>query len=249
MKTKLLTSIAAAALIAGSGAVFAQGSGQEKSPGMSQGGSGGMSQGGASQSAPAEKMSPGTTGQGSQSAPKAGQSSDDMKSKSGSTAKDDDKSKSRTTGQGAKDKAGSTAKDDDKSKSKAGAASKNDDKTRAGTSAQGEKDKAGSTAQGEKSKAGSTTGQGAAGASASLTTEQKTKISTTIKQTNVRPVENVNFNISVGTVVPRNVELHTLPTTVVEVYPAWRGYRYILVQEEIVIIDPATYRIVAVINV
>lgn len=230
MKTKLLTSIAAAALIAGSGAVFAQGSGQEKSPGMSQGGStggssGGMSQGGASQSAPAEKMSPGTTGQGSQSAPKAGQSADDTKSRSGSTAKDDDKSKS-----------GSSARSDD-DKSKAGSAAKDDDKSKSGSTAQG------------KDKAGSTTGQGAAGASASLTTEQKTKISTTIKQQNVQPAENVNFNISVGTVVPRSVELHTLPANVIEVYPAWRGYRFILVEEEIVIIDPATYRIVAVIVV
>jgi hypothetical protein len=67
----------------------------------------------------------------------------------------------------------------------------------------------------------STTGQGAAGASgASLTTEQRTKIKTSIKQVNVRPVTNVNF----------------------------RGYRFVLVEDEIIIIEPSTYRIVAVIE-
>lgn len=100
----------------------------------------------------------------------------------------------------------------------------------------------------DRSKSNATTGQGAGGASAgSLTSEQRTKISTTIKQTNVRPVTNVNFNISVGTVVPHSVTLHPLPAAVVEVYPQWRPYRFILVGDEIVIIEPGSYRIVAVV--
>ena len=96
----------------------------------------------------------------------------------------------------------------------------------------------------------STTGQGAAGhaGGASLTTEQRTKISTTIRHSNVRPVTNVNFNVSVGTVIPRGVTLHTLPAEVITVYPDWRPYRFVLVGDEIVIIDPATYRIIAVID-
>ena len=94
-----------------------------------------------------------------------------------------------------------------------------------------------------------TTGQGAAGSSgASLTTEQRTKITTTIRQSNVRPITNVNFNISVGTVVPRNVTLHALPAAVIEVYPEWRPYRFVLVGDEILVIDPATHRIVAVLE-
>ena len=42
-----------------------------------------------------------------------------------------------------------------------------------------------------------TTGQAAAGGK--LSTEQRTQITTVIKQQNVRPVTNVNFSISVGT--------------------------------------------------
>ncbi|MFZ5692762.1 MAG: DUF1236 domain-containing protein [Pseudomonadota bacterium] len=112
--------------------------------------------------------------------------------------------------------------------------------------------KAGTTATDTKSerKGGATTGQGAAGSSgsANLTTEQRSKITTNIRKTNVKRETNVNFNISVGTVVPRTVTLHPLPTTVVEVYPQWRGYRFVLVGDEIIIIEPGTYRIVAVID-
>jgi hypothetical protein len=99
-------------------------------------------------------------------------------------------------------------------------------------------------------KGGATTGQGAAGSggSASLTTEQRTKIKNNIRQSNVSKTTNVNFNVSVGTVVPRSVSLHPLPATVVEVYPQWRGYRFIMVEEEIIIIEPGSYRIVAVID-
>ncbi len=111
--------------------------------------------------------------------------------------------------------------------------------------------KAGSTASDSKSdrKGGATTGQGAAGSgSASLTGEQRSRISTNIRQTNVKRETNVNFNISVGTAIPRTVTLHALPPTVVEVYPQWRGYRFVLVNDEIIIIEPDTYRIVAVID-
>jgi hypothetical protein len=111
--------------------------------------------------------------------------------------------------------------------------------------------KAGSTATDSKSdrKGGATTGQGAAGSGGgSLTAEQRTKVSTTIRQTNVKKVTNVNFNVSVGTVVPRGVTLHALPATVIEVYPQWRGYQFVMVEDEILIIEPGSNRIVAVID-
>lgn len=101
-----------------------------------------------------------------------------------------------------------------------------------------------------KSREDSTTGQGAAGSSggASMTAEQRTKISTTIRQSSVRPLSKVNFNIAIGTAVPRNVILHALPAAVIEVYPDWRPYRFVLVGDEILVIDPATYRIVAILD-
>jgi hypothetical protein len=85
-----------------------------------------------------------------------------------------------------------------------------------------------------------------ASAPVKLSTEQRTKITTVIKEKNVQPTR-VNFDIHVGATVPRSVHLVTLPTEVIEVYPAWRGYEFILVGDEIVVINPNTLRVVAVI--
>jgi hypothetical protein len=56
----------------------------------------------------------------------------------------------------------------------------------------------------------------------------------------------VNFSINVGSVVPRTVRYVALPSTVITIYPAWRGYSYFLVGDQILVVDPRTNRIVAV---
>ena len=60
-------------------------------------------------------------------------------------------------------------------------------------------------------------------------------------------VSSVNFSLSVGTVVPRTVKYVLLPPRVVEIYPAWRGYHFFIVGDQIVIVEPGSLRIVAVI--
>jgi len=60
-------------------------------------------------------------------------------------------------------------------------------------------------------------------------------------------VASVNFSLSVGTVVPRNVRVVAVPETIVRIHPAWRGYMYFLVGDQIVIVEPGSLRIVAVI--
>jgi hypothetical protein len=91
-----------------------------------------------------------------------------------------------------------------------------------------------------------TTGQ--AGAGAKLSSEQRTKITTVIKGQHIQPVTNVNFSISVGTRVPRDVSFHPLPTEIVTIYPDWRGYEFILVNDQIIVVNPQTFEIVAVID-
>ncbi|MDI3467991.1 MAG: hypothetical protein OJF62_000054 [Pseudolabrys sp.] len=108
-----------------------------------------------------------------------------------------------------------------------------------------------SSVQTETRTQGQTTGQGAAGSrgATNLSTEQRTKIRTVFKEkVHVQPVTHVNFSINVGARVPRTVHYHPLPIEVVEVYPAWRGYNFILVNDEIVIIDPSTFEIVAILT-
>ena len=75
------------------------------------------------------------------------------------------------------------------------------------------------------------------GSGATLTTEQRTKI----RETGPR-ASNVNFSISVGTAVPRTVRVIAVPPTLVQ----WRGYRYFVVGDEMIIVD-RNNRIVAVI--
>lgn len=95
-------------------------------------------------------------------------------------------------------------------------------------------------------KAGTTTGQ--AGAGAKLSSEQRTTIRTSITKQNVKPATNINFSISVGTRVPRTVGFHPLPVEVVTLYPDWRGYEFFLVNEQIVVVNPRTLEIVAVLD-
>jgi hypothetical protein len=91
-----------------------------------------------------------------------------------------------------------------------------------------------------------TTGQ--AGAGAKLSTEQRTRITSVIREQHVQPLNNVNFSIAVGTRVPRDVRFYPLPREVVTIYPEWRGYEFVLVNNQIVVIDPKTFEIVAILD-
>jgi Protein of unknown function (DUF1236) len=98
-----------------------------------------------------------------------------------------------------------------------------------------------------------TTGQGAAGTrtniDVSLTPEKRTRIHEVIvKERNAPRVSSPNFDVSVGTRVPRTVRFVALPQTIVEIEPAWRGFEYFMVGNEIVIVDPRSLEIVAVID-
>jgi hypothetical protein len=83
-------------------------------------------------------------------------------------------------------------------------------------------------------------------ASVNINDQQRTRVAQAISRLNVQPVTNVNFSLSVGTAVPRDVRLQTLPADVVEVVPQYRGYSFFVVRDEIVIVEPSTYKIVTV---
>ena len=89
--------------------------------------------------------------------------------------------------------------------------------------------------------------QGQSGASATLTTEQRTRIRETVISSGPK-VSSVNFSLSVGTVVPRTVTVVAVPAIIVEVYPQYRGLMYFVVGDQIIIVDQS-HKIVAVISV
>jgi hypothetical protein len=116
---------------------------------------------------------------------------------------------------------------------------------RDGMKAEGREGRDGMKAEGREGER-STVGQ--AGAGARLSTEQRTRITSVIREQHVSPVNNVNFAISVGTRVPREIGFHPLPPQIVTIYPEWRGYEFFLVRDQIVVVDPRTLEIVAVID-
>jgi hypothetical protein len=83
-------------------------------------------------------------------------------------------------------------------------------------------------------------------ASANLSESQRTRVTESIARLNVAPINNVNFSLSVGTVVPRDVRFQPLPADIVEVMPQYRGYNFFVVRDDIVIVEPSTYKIVDV---
>jgi outer membrane biosynthesis protein TonB len=223
IKAKLL-STAAVALLFSAGVASAQGMGKEtpeRAPA-------------AQQNAPAEKVAPSM--KSDHKAPQTiGQPAPDAKS---GKAKE-------TTGQAPKSdvdqKAQAPSRSMDKD-SKPGAAATGASKTEQNAQSPRGSKSTQSTSEQDRT----TTGQGAAG-SAKLTNEQRTKITSVIKEQKVERV-NLNVSVSVGTRIPAGVRLHPLPQQVIIIYPEWRGYDYILVGDQIVIINPRTHEIVAIVE-
>lgn len=244
MKTLQLLSTTAAVLLLGVGAVSAQGMKNDEAPARAPT---------AQHNAPAENVAPAvkagerkateTTGQATKSDDKA---KTDLKASNGMKA---ESKKPETTGQAPK-VSDSNKAEMNESKEKNGAAPSSDSKTGASVKKNAENKSGTSSGAPQKSSESvndkaSTTGQGVAAGAANLSTEQRTKITTIIRQHKVEPAR-LNVRVSVGTRVPDSVHFYPLPAEVFVVYPEWRGYDYILVADQILVIDPRTHQIVAI---
>src|SRR5262245_18367869 len=200
MKKSLLATAAAMALIASAGLASAQ---KQEAPASStqMPNAAPPSQ----QQAPAEKKAPATRDKGAQ-----------MPSKSETTGQGqpksaDDSKKSGTTGQAQPkgDDMKAQPKSSEQPKGSPSAQPKSSEQPKGSTAQQpGAQPKSG-TAQQPGSQQSPTTGQATApsGAAVNLTTEQKTRIRSTVLTASAPRVSSVNFAVSVGTVVPRTVHL------------------------------------------
>jgi uncharacterized protein DUF1236 len=254
MTKRFLISVAAAALIAGSGFANAQGTGMGRE---SPSGGAATQQGGATEqkseqkSMGAEKSQRTEDQKGGKDMKAEGREDKGMKAEGkedrGGMKAEQKGDREKTTGQGTtqrdqgRDQSTTQQRDQSTTQGREQTTPQKDQK------AQGKEDRMQTQTQGGAAGQDTTT-TGQAGAAGKLSTEQRTQITSAIKETRVQPVTNVNFSISVGTKVPRDVTFHTLPERVVTIYPEWRRYKYILVKEQIVIVDPNTYEIVAVLE-
>jgi hypothetical protein len=251
MKRTFLIGVAAGALLAGVNLASAQtmergGAGVEQRGGTAteQRGGGGMERGGAA------------TERGGAATEQRGRANGEMKADSpaGNTRAQSQDNMKATTGQGDRRNAQDAQKDDNKAQDNKAQDNRAQD-NKAQNAQPNERSKGGNTAQGEDKSRSSTSGQGSAssqnaGAAKTLNTEQRTRVrETVIRSSNAPRVNNVNFSVSVGTVVPRTVRYAPLPPVLVEYYPDWRGYDYFIANEQIIIIEPNSLKIVAVLDV
>ena len=232
MTNRLMMSVAAAALIAGTGFANAQGTGTERNAPSTEHAApssatptnrNDATHGGAARSE--QKMQP--PGGMNQRA------EDNMKAnpRDGKSAQENNLKSDQPKGMSAQTDEKGTARKDMKAEDRNGNMNA---------------DSKGAESKGAAESKSQTVGQ--AGAGGKLSSEQRTRISTVIRGQHVQPMTNVNFSISIGTRVPRDVSFHPLPAEVVTYYPEWRGYEFILVNEQIVVVDPGTFEIVAVID-
>lgn len=240
MTNRFMMSVAAVALIAGTGFANAQGTGMSR-----EGSSAGST---VQQSAPSDHTGTSATTTKRDAAeptkPSPGMKSTQSEQKSPTAGKNE-----RAEGlQGQKSKSMSSENDRAKGGSKELKAEGREDRN--GMKAEGREGRNGNMNAESKgaaeSRSQTTTGQ--AGGGAKLSTEQRTKITSVIREQHVAPVNNVNFSIAVGTRVPREVSFHPLPATIVTIYPEWRGYEFFLVRDQIVVVNPRTLEIVAVLE-
>ena len=234
MTNRFMMSVAAVALIAGAGFANAQGTGAKEQP------------------------SAGSTAQQSAPSSERGNSAAQNSPSSGMKATDEKKAEEKSAPGAAKSQ---RAEDKDKMQSPKSKSSENESKGTKDMKAEGREGKD-MKAEGRDTKMNaeqkgaadskSTTTQsqttGQAGAGGKLSTEQRTRITSVIRDQHVQPLNNVNFSIAVGTRVPRDVRFYPLPREVVTIYPEWRGYEFVLVNSQIIVIDPKTFEIVAILE-
>jgi hypothetical protein len=216
------------------------------------------------------ERSPGGGDQTQQSAPnRSEQKSEPRKGAAGDTNKgqnDKDRSKSATQPQRDNDKQKSADQrkgDDDKQKSadqrkgddkqKAADQRKGDDKQKAADQRKGDdKQKAADQRKGDdKQKSTQGPDQKQEGR-VQVSEEKRSGVRDRLRKEGGRVDRvdrtRINVSINVGSRIPRSVRLHTLPVSIVSFAPAYRGYSYILLEDEtICIVDSNTYVIVDVI--
>jgi hypothetical protein len=251
MRKSLMVSAAVAALLATTGLATAQGANQgaaKEAPAAASPKGDTAAPMNAPAAKGAETAPPGagskeTTPQHAQGTPDA-KKTGDMKADGKSKA-----SESMPPTTASKDMKNPTAETKSPSDSKAASEMKADSKTKSSDSAATSKDLKTPTAETRPSTPDNrTTGNAATSAAAAPPAEKRTQITSAIKQEKVEEVTNVNFNLSIGTAVPAGVRYYPMPARIVEIYPEWRGYDFILVHGKYIVLRPRTHEIVYIIE-
>lgn len=84
-----------------------------------------------------------------------------------------------------------------------------------------------------------------------VTAEDRTKIKSEFGHVHIRQANNIDIRASVGVVAPHTVTEYwePVPEEFVRIVPAWRSYRVVRIHDEILIIDPVTFKVVYIVEV
>jgi len=86
------------------------------------------------------------------------------------------------------------------------------------------------------------------GSIANVTGEQKTRVKSVFMQHRVEPARNLNVSVNVGVALPHTVHLYPVPEDIIVIAPEYRGYEYIMLDDDrVAIVDPDTFEVVDII--
>ena len=83
--------------------------------------------------------------------------------------------------------------------------------------------------------------------SSSISGEQRDRLRDTLTRAGALRVDSVDYTLSVGGAVPRQAELRPLPPEASTIMQGYSGAEYVVVRDQLVIVDPQARRIVAII--
>ena len=90
-----------------------------------------------------------------------------------------------------------------------------------------------------------TTTQSATTGSVAIAPEKRTVIK---QRLTGAPVKTIQEKVTVGATIPADVELMPVPETVVTEVPAVKTYRYFRYNDDVVLVDPSSRRVVQIID-
>jgi hypothetical protein len=175
-------------------------------------------------------------------------SAEQEKSKDGTTAAQKEREGTTTTQkEQGRDQRGDSSKNAAEQGKDANRPSTATDSTRTPPSSNAQNAPAGSTNQpGQSQTTQSQTSQTQTSQQSNISTEKQVRISQTLTRERLAPPErNLNISIRIGETVPQSVRFHRLPPEIVSIEPEYRDYEYFTTDDEIVIVEPRTKRIVS----
>jgi len=84
--------------------------------------------------------------------------------------------------------------------------------------------------------------------SLNVSKDKASRVRDTLFRSGERTDVDVNVNVDVGQALPARVRPRPLPPEIVDIVPEYRGYDYVIVQQQIVIVEPQTRKVVEIIR-